>query len=303
MLDSFQNIQAAFPWFFTAMFFAFGAIVGSFLNVCIFRIPNGESVVSPGSHCACGKPIPIWLNIPILGWLFLRGKAACCGRKISFRYPAVELLTALVFAGAWHFFPWEAAIPAMIFSAFAIVLGFIDWDTMYLPDSVNAAFVLSGLFCGSAFPQVLGAENALNGFFAALIGMGVGSMLCYWVRYFASLIMGREAMGEGDVILLGGIGAFTGWFGAVFSFFASAFVGLLAILLVKIFSKKTLKKSQRASEASRLSLEGDDDSAEEIFRGASAPFPLGPWLLIAAAIYIFGCNFGADICVDTFFAK
>lgn len=286
MLSAFQNVQDTLPWFFTGIFFVVGAIVGSFLNVCIFRIPKGESVVTPGSHCACGKPIPIWLNVPILGWVFLRGKAACCGQKISFRYPAVELLTALIFSGAWHFLPWTSAVPVMIFSAFAIVLAFIDWDTMFLPDSLNASFVLAGLFCGAAFPQAIGAENWMNGFFVSLIGMGFGSMLCYWVRYFAGLIMRREAMGEGDVILLGGIGAFLGWQGAAFSFFASAFVGLFAILLVKIFSKKSLARSQRACVASHLSLEGDSDTAEEIFRGASSPFPMGPWLLIAAAIFI-----------------
>lgn len=271
MLSLFQEINTAFPWFFTGVFFVSGAIVGSFLNVCIFRIPAGESVVVPGSHCACGKPIPLWLNVPILAWLFLRGKAACCGRKISLRYPAVELLTAVIFAALWHCFAWQIAVPAMIFSAFAIVLAFIDWDTMYLPDCVNAPFVLAGLFCAAAFPQMSGEETVFGSLFASLIGLGVGSMTAYWFRYFASLVFRREAMGEGDVILLGGIGAFLGWQGALFAFFFSSFIGLFAVLMMRIFSKKKKAKPEGGDE--------DDGSA----------LPLGPWLLIAAAVY-FACG-------------
>lgn len=286
MPEIFRETQLAFPWFFTGVFFVLGAIVGSFLNVCIFRLPKGESVVSPPSHCACGKPIPIYLNVPVLSWIFLRGRAACCGRKISFRYPAVELLTACAFAAAWHFLPPENAVPAMIFSAFAIVLAFIDWDTMYLPDGPNAAFALAGLLCGAAFPLSLGAADAFGGLFAAAVGLGVGSMTCYWFRFFASLAMRREAMGEGDVILLGGIGAFCGWKGALFAFFASSFIGLFAAALARIFSRERVEKARRAAESSRLSMEGDDECAEAVFRGESAPFPLGPWLLIGAAIYL-----------------
>lgn len=278
-MSSFQSFDAAFPWFFTGVFFVFGAIVGSFLNVCIFRIPSGESIVSPGSHCACGKPIPIWLNVPVLAWFFLRGKAACCGRKISLRYPAVELMTALIFAGLWHCFAWQIAVPAMIFSAFAIVLALIDWDTMFLPDCVNAPFVLSGLFCAAAFPQMSGEESVFGGLFASVLGLGVGSMTAYWFRYFASLIFRREAMGEGDVILLGGIGAFLGWQGALFSFFFSSIIGLFAVLLIRIFMPEKLARENVSSEAKDEFGEEDDEGT------GSFPLPLGPWLLIAAAVY------------------
>lgn len=283
-------MQAAFPWLFTGFFFALGAIVGSFLNVCIFRIPKGESVVSPGSHCACGKAIPFYLNIPVISWLFLRGKAACCGRKISARYPAVELLTALVFAAAWHFSPtWDIAVPAMIFSAFAIVLAFVDWDTMLLPDSVNSTFVLAGVACGAAFPQAIGEESVRAGFFAAVVGWCVGSMLIYWFRYFASLVLRREAMGEGDVVLLGGIGAFCGWGGALFAFFASAFIGLFAVALVKIFGRSRGSENFPAEEKSDSAREdfsdGDAENSDAV-PAADSAFPLGPWLLIGAAVYL-----------------
>lgn len=293
MLAMFQEMQATFPWFFTGTFFVLGAIAGSFLNVCIFRIPKNESIVFPRSHCACGAPIPARLNVPVVSWLILRGRAACCGRKISLRYPAVELLTALVFATAWHFLPWDAAIPAMIFCAFGIVLAFIDWDTMFLPDSVNGAFVLAGLICGAAFPRALGEASALDGFFAAAIGVGVGSAVVFWFRFFASWILKKEAMGEGDVILLGGIGAFLGWHGAIFSFFFSAFVGLAAYFLLRVFSIGRSRKNRRASEASMLSCEdGEGDAVVAFSDGAGTAFPLGPWLVVSGALYLaFGEKF------------
>jgi len=287
MIEIFKETQATFPWFFTGVFFVLGAMVGSFLNVCIFRIPRGESIVFPRSHCACGKPIPAWLNVPVVSWIILRGRAACCGRKISVRYPAVELLTAILFASAWHFYPWDIAVPAMIFCAFGIVLAFIDWDTMFLPDSVNGAFVVVGLLCGAVFPRVLGCDDALVGFCSAMTGLGIGSMLIFWFRFFASLILKKEAMGEGDVILLGGIGAFLGWYGAVFAFFCSSFLGLAAYFLARIFSRKNLEKTR--TEASSASPENEDETAEQLPENSTTAFPLGPWLILAGAVYfIFG---------------
>lgn len=294
MLENIRQVHALCPYFFTGVFFVLGAIVGSFLNVCILRIPRGESVVTPGSHCACGKPIPLWNNIPILSWFILRGRAACCGRKFSIRYAAIEALTGLLFAGAWQWLPWQDAVAMMIFCAFGVVLAFIDWDTMYLPDCVNAPFVLAGLGISFFLPEIHGSvpaqlagESTLVGLrfglIPALVGMVVGGSVAYWIRYFASVIMKREAMGEGDVILLGGIGAFLGWRGAVFAFFASAFLGLGAVLILKIFGNGAAVDS-RAREASQLSLEGDGE-AEDMEIGASRPLPLGPWLLLGALIY------------------
>lgn len=312
MLEYLQQTHALCPYFFTGMFFVFGTIVGSFLNVCILRIPRGESVVTPGSHCACGKAIPLWNNIPVLSWFILRGKAACCGRKFSIRYAGIEALTGILFAAAWHFLPWQDAVAAMAFCAFAIVLAFIDWDTMYLPDCVNAPFVLAGLALSLFLPEIHGnvpvhsdGQNLLFGLrfglIPALTGMVIGGSVAYWIRYFASVIMKREAMGEGDVILLGGIGAFFGWRGAVFAFFASSFLGLGAVLIQKIFGKKTPIHS-REKEASQLSLEGDD-GATEMENGASEPFPLGPWLLLGALLYRAGGNCLLEKYFPLFFAQ
>lgn len=298
MLENLQHLNALCPSLFTGLFFVFGAIVGSFLNVCILRIPRGESVVTPGSHCACGKPIAIWNNLPILSWFILRGRAACCGRKFSIRYAAIEALTGTLFAVAWHFLPWQDAVAMMIFCTFGVVLAFIDWDTMYLPDCVNAPFVLAGLTASFFLPEIHGnvPANAPDSWFVglrfglvpAIIGLVIGGSLVYWIRYFASVILRREAIGEGDVILLGGIGAFFGWSGAVFAFFAAAFFGIAAVLVEKIFGLG-FSPTERAQIASQLSLEGDEEGAE-LFAGAtSRPFPLGPWLLLGALTYrVFG---------------
>lgn len=310
MLENLQQMNALCPEFFTGLFFVVGAIVGSFLNVCILRIPRGESVVTPGSHCACGKAIPLWHNIPILSWFILRGRASCCGRKFSIRYAAIEALTGTLFAASWHFLPWQEAVAMMIFCAFAVVLAFIDWDTMYLPDCVNAPFVVAGVLCSFFLPEIHGSVPAANaetwlvgfqhGFVPAVVGMVVGGSLAYWVRYFASVIMRREAMGEGDVVLLGGIGAFFGWQGAVFAFFASAFFGIAAVILEKIF-KRGVPASERAQAASQLSLEGDDDASEMEASGAAQAFPLGPWLLLGALTYrAFGDSILA-LCFPQFF--
>lgn len=292
MFENLQQAHALFPHFFTGVFFVLGAIVGSFLNVCILRIPRGESIIFPGSHCACGAKIPLYHNIPILSWFILRGRAACCGRRFGFRYAAIEMLAGTLFAAAWAWLPWQNALALMIFCAFAIVLAFIDWDTMFLPDSVNATFVLAGLAVSFAFPEIYGsvpeAGNSrllnmiLGGLVPALIGMTVGSALAFWTRYFGSIAVGREAMGEGDVILLGGIGAFFGWRGAVFAFFASAFIGLAAVVIARFFGKRV----PAGTESETLSKDANDEEcAEEMPAGESRPMPLGPWLLLGALLY------------------
>jgi leader peptidase (prepilin peptidase)/N-methyltransferase len=104
-MADYLQFATAFPWFFPALAFGFGACIGSFLNVVIYRVPAGKSIVTPGSHCACGAPIAWYDNLPILSWFLLRGRARCCGRRYSFRYAFVELLTAGLFLACWLLFP------------------------------------------------------------------------------------------------------------------------------------------------------------------------------------------------------
>ena len=116
---------AQFPMIMDVFFFCIGACIGSFLNVCILRLPKGESIVSPPSHCACGKLIKWYDNLPIIGWILLRGKARCCKRPISFRYPFVETLTALIFLALWLLLPIHQAIGGMVFASIMIFCTFV----------------------------------------------------------------------------------------------------------------------------------------------------------------------------------
>jgi leader peptidase (prepilin peptidase)/N-methyltransferase len=232
-----QNFFRLHPGFAAVTAAAFGACVGSFLNVCIHRLPKGESVITPASRCACGQPIPFWLNIPLVGWLFLRGRARCCGTKISVRYPLVELITALGFVAAWTMLPPAKAVAACVLLPLLIVLAGCDLDDMLVPDAPNFALVGSGLLLSLLLPSLHGetahdveAVNRFRALVDALTGVAVGTALVWWIRTIGTLMAGREAMGEADIILCAGVGAFGGWQGAVFCLFGGAVVGVVTAL-------------------------------------------------------------------------
>ncbi len=232
-----QNFFRLHPGFAAVTAAAFGACVGSFLNVCIHRLPKGDSVITPASRCACGQPIPFWLNIPLVGWLFLRGRARCCGTKISVRYPLVELITALGFVAAWTMLPPAKAVAACVLLPLLIVLAGCDLDDMLVPDAPNFALVGSGLLLSLLLPSLHGetahdveAVNRFRALVDALTGVAVGTALVWWIRTIGTLMAGREAMGEADIILCAGVGAFGGWQGAVFCLFGGAVVGVVTAL-------------------------------------------------------------------------
>jgi len=232
-----QNFFRLHPGFAAVTAAAFGACVGSFLNVCIHRLPKGESVITPASRCACGQPIPFWLNIPLVGWLLLRGRARCCGTKISVRYPLVELITALGFVAAWTMLPPVKAVAACVLLPLLIVLAGCDLDDMLVPDAPNFALVGSGLLLSLLLPSLHGetahdveAVNRFRALVDALTGVAVGTALVWWIRTIGTLMAGREAMGEADIILCAGVGAFGGWQGAVFCLFGGAVVGVVTAL-------------------------------------------------------------------------
>ncbi len=281
MLDSFKNINSEFPWFFQAMAFVFGSIVGSFLNVCIYRIPAGKSIIHPGSTCACGKKIAAYDNIPILSWLILRGRARCCKQPYSIRYPMVEALTGTLFLLAWlEFDPLKAAC-IMIFIAMMICASFIDWDTMEIPDrfSIGTAFV--GVALSVFIPSLHGHDTGIfslsctRSFIDGIVGLFVGSGLILWLALTAEVILRKEAMGFGDVKLLGGIGAFAGWQGAVFALFGGAVIGTLALVICLPLKRIFGKKQEPASS--------DGEDSNKIV-GVKTPF--GPMLAAGALVYL-----------------
>lgn len=220
--------------------FVLGACIGSFLNVVIYRVPAGRSIVYPGSTCACGTAIRWFDNIPVFSWFILRGKARCCGMPYAFRYPAVELLTAVLFVIIYHRFGnhWVLAATVALFVGFMIAQAFIDWDTMEIPDVFSVGGFFIGLGLALAVPALHGYQSgvwlpdAIRSFGDALIGGLIGSALLLWIALAAEAVLRKEAMGFGDVKLMGAIGAFCGWEGALFAIFGGAVLGMVALLLV-----------------------------------------------------------------------
>jgi leader peptidase (prepilin peptidase)/N-methyltransferase len=292
----------AFPWFFGVAAFAFGAIVGSFLNVCVYRIPKGESVVHPGSHCACGKPIAWFDNIPMLSWMILRGRARCCGRAYGVRYPAVELLTALLFLGAWTSFEPAKACVIMFFFATLVCATFIDIDHMIIPDRFSIGGAVAGLVLSAAVPALHGETGdvfmlaSLKSATTGLNGMLIGSAVVLWIALLAEVVLKKEAMGFGDVKLMGSIGAFCGWQGAVFSIFGGAVLGIVAFGVWMIVNRARGKEAEPANPSANEPTAEGEAPAEP---GLGVPIPFGPMLAGGAVIYLLW----ASPFVDAYFAS
>lgn len=211
-----------------------GAMLGSFLNVCILRWPRDESVVKPRSHCpGCAKPIAWFDNIPIVSWLLLRGRCRHCGARISVQYPLIELATALIWAFmGWHAGPGLAAVSGALF--FTILLGITMTDAReyLIPDE----FSLGGL--------VIGIVLSLPGGFAtiatALLGAAAGFILLWVVGALGSWMFKEEAMGGGDIKMMAMVGAFVGWQGVLLTIFLGALLGTIVFVPLSLFHRKRL---------------------------------------------------------------
>jgi leader peptidase (prepilin peptidase)/N-methyltransferase len=288
MPSSLADLAAALPWFFPAVAFVVGACVGSFLNVVIYRLPAGESVVRPGSHCACGAPIAWRDNLPILSWLFRRGRARCCGRRFSVRYLVVELLTALIFLACWRLFPPAQAVCGWIFLSALIGATFIDLDHMLIPDAFTLGLGVAGVLLSFLVPSLHGESGdffalaSLHSGVAGLLGLLLGSGLVLWIALLAGAVLKKEAMGLGDVKFAGAIGAFCGWRGAVFALFGGAVLGT-AWLGLALIGRRLFPSGKSGATALEF--------------GARVPF--GPMLAAGGALYFLALH-GP---VDAWFAK
>jgi leader peptidase (prepilin peptidase)/N-methyltransferase len=173
------NSLAVYNYIFTAFAFALGAVVGSFLNVCIYRLPLDLSVNKPRrSFCpSCKTQLTWYQNVPLLSWLFLRGKCAHCGARIAFRYFAVELLTALLFLLVWKVFPWQIAIAYWVFVSLLIAATFIDFEHFIIPDEITIGGTVVGILASLAVPQLMDTANrgraVLTSAFSAALGYAV----------------------------------------------------------------------------------------------------------------------------------
>lgn len=250
--------------FLLAFAFVLGLVVGSFLNVCILRIPAGESIVRPASHCPkCNKPIAPYDNIPLLSWIWLRGKCRHCRAPISPLYPAVELLTGLLFAACAFAFGYTfAALKWAIFSSLLVVLAITDYRVRILPDKVNLTGALLGLACSSVLPVGDGTALWLAGIMFpypppawvlsigdALLGAVAGAGVLWIFLAVWPLVVGYEGMGLGDVKMMAMVGTFFGTKAAVFTIMVASLLGsVLGLLWIAILysSTKTRKIAERA---------------------------------------------------------
>jgi leader peptidase (prepilin peptidase)/N-methyltransferase len=258
----------------TAFVFLFGLCMGSFLNVCIYRIPVGLSVVKPRSRCpGCEKSIAWHDNIPVLSYLALRAKCRHCGMRIAVRYPLVELLTACFFVLVWLKYAPEsgvralglvpmmdaALLPVYWLMVFGLILGtFVDFDHMIIPDRVSIGGIVAGVLLSILVPALHGQAHWLASLKAAAIGAGVGWCTLWLIGVAGKLALRKDAMGFGDVKLMGAIGAFLGWQGVLFTLVASSFVGAMVGVGLVVGGRKDLQ--------SRI--------------------PYGPYLALAAALWM-----------------
>ena len=214
---------------------AFGAIVGSFLNVCICRIPKGESIVFPGSHCPhCQRSIPFYDNIPLVSYFVLRAKCRYCQGPISLQYPLVEGVTALSsflllsrFGVSWSYFFYFS------FLASLIVITVIDLFHQIIPDVISLPGIGVGLIASFILPQVT--------FLNSLIGVFLGGGSLFLVATFYQWLFKREGMGGGDVKLLAMIGAFLGWKAVILTILLGSLIGSIIGVIVMMLKGKDLK--------------------------------------------------------------
>lgn len=225
-----------------------GAIVGSFLNVCIYRLPLGRSVVSPPSSCpACGARIRPWHNVPILGWLWLRGKCANCRAAIPVRYPAVEAANAALWLLAWYRFgPGPQALLLMPFLSALLALFFTDWDHKLLPNAITWPLAALGLAVApwnarlDLAPFRLGAGTAGSRVAAAAVGAALGYGVFAALALAWKVLRKKEGMGGGDLKLMLGVGAFTGMGGVLLTVFLGSIVGTLISLPLLLRRRMTM---------------------------------------------------------------
>ena len=212
----------------------FGAVIGSFLNVCIVRLPAEQSVVSPPSRCPrCGKPVEWRDNIPVLSWLLLRGKCRGCREPISILYPIIELATAVLWAGmAWHYGLSLDALRGALFGTLLLGIALTDAREYIIPNE----FTYGGLAIG----LILSAASGLDSVVAALIGAVVGFAILWLVGVAGRWAFKEEAMGGGDIKMMAMVGTFVGWQGVLLTIFLGALAGTAIFLPLTLIGRKKL---------------------------------------------------------------
>ena len=285
-----------------AFIFLFGLVIGSFLNVCILRIPEDLSIVAPASRCPrCQTPINWYDNVPVFGWLWLRGKCRTCGLPISPMYPLVELTTGLLFVACYlELGLTQSAVKWLFFTCLLIVLTITDLRVRLLPDLVNWPGFVAGLFFSAVVPPDDGFTVSLyvrlahrlpprpvQGLVDALLGAAFGSFLLWAVAALYKRVRGREGMGMGDVKMMALVGAFLGVRGAFLTILLGTLLGTLVgvtvIVIVALYAAGWQRKL--AERASRRRL-GSVNSLRWAI-ASQYQLPLGTFLGIGALLVVY----------------
>ncbi|MBA4416354.1 MAG: prepilin peptidase [Syntrophus sp. (in: bacteria)] len=231
----------------------FGSIIGSFLNVCIYRIPKGKSIIRPGSSCpACNTPIKFYDNIPIISYILLKGRCRRCNAPISLKYPAVEVITAVLFLFLFNKFGFTMEFPVyMLFVSLLVVISFIDLELQIIPDILSLGGLVAGFLLAFFRPSFTWLD--------AIYGIFLGGGILFAIAMGYKLIAKREGMGGGDIKLLGMIGAFCGIKGVVFSLMAGSIIGTIVGIPLMLIKRQ----------------------------GTTYAVPFGPFLSLGALLYVF----------------
>ena len=241
------------PYSVEVFTFIFGLCIGSFLNVCIYRLPASQSITLPRSRCPnCSELIRFYDNVPVLSYLVLRGRCRFCKEKISLRYPVVEILTGLF--ALVTFLKYGLTLEALIYYVFVsalIVITFIDIDHQIIPDIITLPGIPLFFIAGFALSNITYMDS--------IIGIFAGGGSLFVVAWIYHLVTKKEGMGGGDIKLLAMIGAVIGWQGVLFTIFVASAVGTISGILVMLKARKSMKLA----------------------------IPFGPFLAIGAIAYIF----------------
>jgi leader peptidase (prepilin peptidase)/N-methyltransferase len=297
-----RGVAVATVVIITVFSFLFGIIVGSFLNVCITRIPEQISIVTPGSRCPqCGTPIKPYDNVPVFAWMWLRGKCRACSAPISAMYPTIELATGLLFVGAFlEFGITQATVKWLFFTCLIVILTVTDLRVRLLPDVVNWPGLAAGLMFSAFVPPDHGYAGFLawrflnvhvlpaflEGILDGILGAAFGGFLLWGLAALYRAVRGHEGMGMGDVKMIAMIGAFLGLRGTFLTLLVGSLLGSLIGIGLVVALYLGGWRSGLAKRASRRGL-----GTERQLRWAIArqyQLPLGTFLGIGALAIVYG---------------
>jgi leader peptidase (prepilin peptidase)/N-methyltransferase len=281
-------------------FFLFGIVIGSFLNVCITRIPEDISVISPGSRCPkCGTPIKAYDNVPVFGWIWLKGKCRACGAPISVMYPLMELATGLLFVAAFlEYGITQATVKWLFFTCLILILTVTDLRVRMLPDLITLPGFAVGLLFSLIVPPMDGFAGLLSwrflhqrlpgnaaGILDGLLGAAFGSFLLWGLAVTYKLVRHREGMGMGDVKMMAMVGAFLGLRGTFLTILLGSLLGSVIGVSVVLALYIGGWRSAAAKRASRRGL-GSENSLRWTI-ASQYQLPLGTFLGIGALALVY----------------